>query len=63
MADYLLFLDGQSFTVEVDIPDKDVEVYIDASLIERAIRNLLDNAIRYGSEGHYLGIGLVLEDE
>jgi signal transduction histidine kinase len=59
MADYLLLLDGQNFTVEVDIADKDVEAFIDASLIERVLRNLLDNAIRYGKEGNFLGIGLV----
>ncbi|KTD85971.1 sensor histidine kinase [Paenibacillus etheri] len=57
-ADYLMFLEGQNFTVEVNIPDEDIQSWIDASLIERALRNLLDNAIRYGSEGHYLEIGL-----
>ncbi|NHN33072.1 hypothetical protein G9U52_24960 [Paenibacillus sp. S3N08] len=33
---------------------------------ERAFRNLLDNAIRYGNEGHFLGIvllGIVLTEE
>jgi signal transduction histidine kinase len=59
MADYLLLLDGQNFTVEVDIADEDVEAFIDASLIERVLRNLLDNAIRYGKEGNFLGIGLI----
>ncbi|RAV19447.1 sensor histidine kinase [Paenibacillus contaminans] len=62
-ADYMLFLDGQSFSVEVDIPDEDVQAVIDASLIERAVRNLMDNAIRYGNEGHFLGIGLVEEGD
>ncbi|WP_169083377.1 sensor histidine kinase [Paenibacillus sp. PL91] len=62
VADYLLFLDGQHFTVEADIPDEEVEAFIDASLVERAIRNLLDNAISYGSEGRFLGIGLVEEN-
>ncbi|MGV2966994.1 sensor histidine kinase [Paenibacillus sp. AGC30] len=57
-ADYLMFLEGQNFTVEVNIPDEDIQSWIDTSLIERALRNLLDNAIRYGSEGHYLEIGL-----
>lgn len=57
-ADYLMFLEGQNFTVEVNIPDKDIQAWIDVSLIERTLRNLLDNAIRYGSEGHYLEIGL-----
>jgi signal transduction histidine kinase len=63
VADYLLFLDGQNFTVEVDIPERDVNASIDSSLVERALRNLLDNAIHYGSEGYFLGIGLAEEDD
>ena len=62
-ADYLMFLEGQNFTVEVNIPDEDIHASIDASLIERALRNLIDNAIRYGSEGHYLGIELWETDD
>lgn len=54
---------GQNFTVEVNIPDEDTHAWFDASLIERALRNLLDNAIRYGSEGHYLEIGLTEKDD
>jgi len=63
VADYLLFLDGQNFTVEVEIPDEEVEALVDASLVERAIRNLLDNAVRYGSDGHFLGVRLAQEGE
>ena len=55
MSEYLLLLDGQNFTVEVDIADEDIEAWIDAPLVERVIRNLLDNAIRYGKEGYFLG--------
>ncbi|BBI36628.1 sensor histidine kinase [Cohnella abietis] len=62
-ADYLMFLEGQNFTVEINIPDEDIHAWVDASLIERALRNLLDNAIRYGSEGHYLEIGLTEKDD
>lgn len=39
VADYLLILDGQGFTIEVDIPDRDVVIDINQSLIERAFRN------------------------
>lgn len=63
VTDYMLFLDGQGFAIEVDIPDGDIQACIDASLIERAIRNLMDNAIRYGKDGHFLGIKLVEEDD
>ncbi|WP_091229851.1 sensor histidine kinase [Fontibacillus panacisegetis] len=63
VAEYMLFLDEQSFSIDVDIPDEDIHELIDAPLIERAIRNLLDNAIRYGKDGHFLGIGLVEEGD
>ncbi|MBW7453550.1 sensor histidine kinase [Paenibacillus sepulcri] len=62
-TDYLLFLDGKNVVLEADIEEVDVVAVIDAQLIERALRNLLDNAIRYGEEGHYLGIGLAEEGE
>ncbi|MFX3634570.1 MAG: ATP-binding protein [Candidatus Pristimantibacillus sp.] len=62
-ADYMMFLEGQNFTVEVNIPDEDIHAWIDAPLIERALRNLLDNVIRYGSEGRYLEIGLTEKDD
>lgn len=62
-AEYLLFLDDKNIVLEADIQDTDIEVMIDAPLIERALRNLLDNAVRYGEEGHYLGIGLTEEQE
>ena len=63
VADYLLILDGQGFTIEVDIPDRDVVIDINQPLIERAFRNLLDNAIQYGNEGHFLGIGLTEKED
>ncbi len=58
LAEYSLFLDDSDFTIEIDIPDEDVIATIDAPLLDRAVRNLLDNAIRYGKEGHFLGIEL-----
>ena len=61
VADYMLLLDEQHFLIVADIPEDDVLVFIDAPLIERAIRNLLDNAIRYGYEGNFLAIGLIEE--
>jgi signal transduction histidine kinase len=62
-ADYLMFLEGQNFTVEIHIPDEDIHAWMDASLIERALCNLLDNAIRYGSDGRYLEIGLAASND
>lgn len=63
VADYLLILDGQSFSIEIDIPDNDLVIDINPSLIERAFRNLLDNAIRYGNVGHFLGIELTDDED
>ncbi|GAA3406263.1 HAMP domain-containing sensor histidine kinase [Paenibacillus hodogayensis] len=63
IVDYLLILDGQGFTIEVVIPESDVVIDINESLIERAFRNLLDNAIQYGKDGYFLGIELTEEDE
>jgi len=63
VADYLMFLEGQNITVEVNIPEEDIEIWIDASLMERALRNLLDNAIRYGAEGNYLELGITEKED
>ncbi|WP_243767533.1 hypothetical protein [Paenibacillus agricola] len=35
VSDYLLILDGQDFTIEVGIPDRDAVIDINQSLIER----------------------------
>lgn len=61
-ADYFMILDGEEFIFEVDISDDDLYADMDAALIERLIRNLLDNAIRYGKDGQYFQIGLFEED-
>ena len=61
-VEYIMALDGDQVELDVDMPDHDIHLLIDASLMERALRNLLDNAIRYGKEGQYLGIQLT-EDE
>jgi len=63
VADYMMILDGQGFTIEVNIPDTDVMIDMDKSLIERALRNLLDNAIRHGNEGQFLGVGLTEKEK
>lgn len=60
-AEYMMILDGEQIVFDVDLPDEDVHLHIDASLMERAIRNLLDNAIRYGKHGRYLGIRLTAD--
>lgn len=62
-VEYIMILDGDQILLDVDAPDEDIYISIDAPLIERALRNLLDNAIRYGKDGRYLGIGLTADEQ
>ncbi|RUS43833.1 cell wall metabolism sensor histidine kinase WalK [Cohnella sp. AR92] len=61
-VEYIMALDGDEVELDVDMPEEDIHLLIDASLMERALRNLLDNAIRYGKDGRYLGIQLTADD-
>ncbi|THF77592.1 sensor histidine kinase [Cohnella fermenti] len=62
-VEYIMILDGEQIVLDVDLPDEDIELSIDAPLMERAMRNLLDNAIRYGKNGRYLGIQLTADEQ
>ena len=48
----------RDFEVEISIPEQAVLVAGDRDAIGRIINNLLSNAIRYGSDGKYLGFFL-----
>lgn len=63
IADYLLIIDEKNLTLEFNIPNTELFIEMDTSLIERAIRNILDNAIRYGSHGNYLGLQFIEEEK
>ncbi len=62
-AEYIMALDGDQMELNVEMPDEDIHLAFDAPLLERALRNLLDNAIRYGKDGRYLGIELTADDQ
>ncbi len=62
-VEYIMILDGDQVHLDVDVPDEDIHLPIDASLMERALRNMLDNAIRYGKDGRYLGIQLTADEQ
>lgn len=57
-ADYTLIVDERKVDFVVDIPERDVYAVIDSSLVERAVRNMIDNALRHGMDGQCLEIGL-----
>lgn len=62
-VEYIMILDGDQVLLDVDVPDEDIDILIDAPLMERALRNLLDNAIRYGKDGRYLGVRLIADEQ
>lgn len=56
-------LTANEFAVEVVIPEQDFFVMGDRESIDRILNNLLSNALRYGSDGRYLGLFLREEGE
>lgn len=55
-------LDKENFNVVVNIKDKPMYANIDAEAVQRILKNLIDNAIKYGGEGNFLGISLYKKD-
>lgn len=45
----------KEFMVEVDIPEQDFYAWGERESVDRILCNLLSNAIRYGSDGNYVG--------
>lgn len=56
LVDYALILEDRQIVLDLDIPSQPVWLEVNEWSIERVIRNLVDNAIDYGSEGGYLGV-------
>lgn len=48
----------KEFTVDISIPEEKFFVQGDKGSIDRILNNLLSNAIRYGSDGKYIGLFL-----
>ncbi len=57
-ADYFHVIEAKQIFFDVQITEEPVIVSIDPQLVERAIRNLMENAIQYGGDGKYLGLSL-----
>lgn len=55
-------LTKKDFVVDVLIPEKDIFVQGEKEAIDRILSNLISNAVRYGSDGKYLGL-LLREDK
>lgn len=63
VLDFYELLTRQDFRVEVDLPEEPVRVQGNQESISRILNNLISNAVRYGSEGHYLGLSLRLAEK
>lgn len=55
-------LERESFHVEVNREDKPFYANVDLQAIERILKNLIDNAVKYGKAGKFLGISLYEKD-
>lgn len=46
-------LDKENFNVEVNIEDRPIYANVDTEALQRILKNLIDNAIKYGSDGRF----------
>ncbi|XCP86991.1 HAMP domain-containing sensor histidine kinase [Roseburia hominis] len=58
ILEYYDLLEKQQFEVDLQIPDTPIFAYTDRDALQRILKNLIDNAIRYGSDGQYLSLRL-----
>lgn len=62
ILDFYGLLTESGCQVNVDIPEVPVYVCGNKKALQRILFNLISNAIRYGADGHYLGISLRTEE-
>lgn len=58
ILDFYDILQGEDFTVEIAIPETDIFIQGEKGAVDRILSNLIANAVRYGSDGKYLGLFL-----
>lgn len=58
VLEFYELMEKQDFQVEVHIKDKPVYANVDKDALQRILKNLIDNSIKYGASGKYLGISL-----
>lgn len=58
MLGYYDILQGRDFTVELSIPGRDIFARGETRAVDRILNNLISNAVRYGSDGKYIGLVL-----
>lgn len=58
ILDFYDILLQKNFTVDISIPEQAIYVHGDKDAIHRILSNLISNAIRYGSDGSYIGLSI-----
>ncbi len=58
VLDFYEILTGNGFDVELSLPETPVHIQGNKNALQRILFNLISNAVRYGADGKYLGIGL-----
>lgn len=58
ILEYYEFLCEKGYQVVLSIPDYPILLNLDKNAVIRIVKNLVDNAIKYGYEGKYLGISV-----
>ena len=62
ILEFYTILEEEKFNVEVNIEDKPLYANVDIEAVGRILKNLIDNAIKYGNAGKFLGISLYKKD-
>ncbi|CVI69847.1 Alkaline phosphatase synthesis sensor protein PhoR [Eubacteriaceae bacterium CHKCI004] len=62
LLDYYNLLEKKHFEADIRMTEEPCPVLTDAGAVERILKNLLDNAIKYGEEGQYLAFRLCRQD-
>ena len=58
IASWYNTLEEQGFYIDIKIPEKEIYWNIDPNWFQRIIDNVIQNVIRYASEGKYIGISI-----
>lgn len=62
ILEFYTILEEEKFHVEVNIEDKPLYANVDIEAVGHILKNLIDNAIKYGNAGKFLGISLYKKD-
>lgn len=62
ILEFYTILEEEKFHVEVNIEDKPLYANVDIEAVGRILKNLIDNAVKYGNAGKFLGISLYKKD-